>query len=230
MRGAIQLSRRWLRPRGFSLIELLTVIAVIAIIAVLIVPAFNRIGQANRLSSAAFALMNTLSQARGEAIAQNTLVQLRVAATDVSGEQTAYRYYSLWRLDRDANGVESFQPLTRWEAIPQGVYLETDAAPMTKRAQKNSKYAARDYTGTHALNEPALNNRVTGVPFRSGAVEAVYVEFLPDGSLNFPSLTTAAVYFMLSEGAPGSQASSTNPNWRAVFVTALSGALAIREP
>ncbi|TAL73336.1 MAG: prepilin-type N-terminal cleavage/methylation domain-containing protein [Rhodanobacter sp.] len=61
--------------RGFTLVELMVTVAVAAILLTIAVPSFNRIINANRLSTAANEMVGALNVARMEAIKRNGSVQ-----------------------------------------------------------------------------------------------------------------------------------------------------------
>lgn len=61
--------------RGFTLVELMVTVAVAAILLTIAVPSFNRIINANRLSTAANEMVGALNLARMEAIKRNGSVQ-----------------------------------------------------------------------------------------------------------------------------------------------------------
>lgn len=75
------------RARGFTMVELMTTLAVAAVLMVIAVPSFSNMINANRLTTAANAMVGALNSARMEAIKRNGSVQFcsNVAATNTSG-------------------------------------------------------------------------------------------------------------------------------------------------
>lgn len=67
-------------PRGFTLIELMTVVALLAIVATVAAPSFRSFIGTINTKAVAFDLIADLSYARSEAIKQNTTVTLAPAA------------------------------------------------------------------------------------------------------------------------------------------------------
>jgi uncharacterized protein (TIGR02596 family) len=65
------------RPAAFTLVELLAVIAIILLLASLSVTAFNKIGDAKSLSSAANTLSDQLNLARQTALSRNCQAEIR---------------------------------------------------------------------------------------------------------------------------------------------------------
>ena len=85
------------KSSGFSLVEMVTVLAIIITLSALSVTAFSRIVKATRFDQALSSVLETLSQARSYAIAQDTYVwvafypvdpsQLSGSAQDNTGDQ-----------------------------------------------------------------------------------------------------------------------------------------------
>lgn len=98
---------------GFTLIELLVVIAVIGIMAGLMLPAFNTIGQARGVSSAAYQLAGAIELARSEAVTRRTYVWLGLLPQTNSGN-VDLRVGMVYSKDRTTNSdANNLQPLSR---------------------------------------------------------------------------------------------------------------------
>lgn len=73
----------WHKPKGFSLLELLTVIAIVAIFATMAVPSLTNFVRDNQLTSARMQIVADLNTARSEAIKRNKRVL--VCSGDATG-------------------------------------------------------------------------------------------------------------------------------------------------
>jgi len=212
---------------GFALIELLTVIAIIVLLVALATPAINSIGSADRLSSAARLLSNMMTIARSEAINGRSPVQLRVVTDkwQSSGSENYdahYRKMSLWKYDRNQN---AYVQHSKWEVLPPGVVIEPDPS---------STYSFAKNPGTcfvtsddFKLPNEAMNNAV---------VNAAFVEFSPDGSLQTGASQISRGYLLLVEGhipdghsTPVTSGAGKN-NWAQVGVSPLTGRINVVRP
>ena len=72
------------RPDGFTLIELMVTIALMAILLGIAIPSFNNATLNSKLRSYAYALSNSATLARGEAIKRNAPVILCVSSSGTS--------------------------------------------------------------------------------------------------------------------------------------------------
>lgn len=94
---------------GFTFAELIVVFAVIAIIAALSAPAFTRLIESNRLTSATNSFLTDLSLARTEAIKRQegqVVVCTSSSGTDCDGSTVPWR--SGWIVFWDANSSNSY--------------------------------------------------------------------------------------------------------------------------
>lgn len=126
-----------LRPRGFTLIEMLIALAVAGILLALAGPNFREAIDANRLTSTANELTAALQLARAEAIRQNRRVVL-CRTEDGSSCSAASSTWPGWILfaDTDANGVRgAAEPV-----IKSGVF---DASLLVKSSPNISALAER---------------------------------------------------------------------------------------
>ena len=78
-----------LRPRGFTLVELVVVIAIIATLMLLTGPAFTSLKQAGDVTSAAYAIKGALEQARSTAIASSTYTWVGFYEEDAARPSTS---------------------------------------------------------------------------------------------------------------------------------------------
>lgn len=88
------------RPRGFTLIELMTVVAVLAVVAALAAPSFRTFIDNQRLRNASFDLVSDLLLARSEALKRARTVVITPIASDGEGWSQG------WRVEVGAAGGE----------------------------------------------------------------------------------------------------------------------------
>ena len=69
-------SRMARSPRGFTLVELMVVVALVAVLAALAAPSMRGYASQQRVKNASLDLMNTLLQARSEAVKRNDTVNV----------------------------------------------------------------------------------------------------------------------------------------------------------
>lgn len=71
--------------RGFTLVELVVSISVLAVLAAIATPSFQRMIEAQRLRTGAFALISDLTLARSEAVKRGESVELMPVGGDWAG-------------------------------------------------------------------------------------------------------------------------------------------------
>ena len=99
------------RPRGFTLVELITAVAVLAILVALAVPNFNDATLSARLNGFANSLVGSAQVARSEAIKRNSTIRL-CASADGATCAVAGGWEQGWVVLTDANAVlQAQQPL-----------------------------------------------------------------------------------------------------------------------
>lgn len=172
---------RALCPKGFSLLELLTVMAILAITTTLLIPAVGNFSKAGKLTSAGNQLTSLATQARQNSITKGALTAL-LLANEGSGSRRAV---SLWELrPRDDGSIpqsSDWVQASKWMVLPEGTAVDTQK---TKLADQNASLV------------PALPSlRYNGASLRNYAL----VIFKPDGSL-FPIGNVAVPRLRIVEG------------------------------
>ena len=121
-----------LRPRGFTLVEVLVVLALIGMLLFMTVPGLKDVFKGSKLTSTADQFANDLSLARQAAIKENTPVEVRFYKFhDVNAKNeerfAAYQFYSL---RQDLNTPSDYTTeriakpvLEKMRYIPAGVVL-----------------------------------------------------------------------------------------------------------
>lgn len=168
-------------PKGFSLLELLTVITILAITTALLIPAVSNFGKAGNLTSAGNQLTSLATQARQNSITKGALTAL-LLANEGSGSRRAT---SLWELRPREDGSipqsSDWVQASRWTLLPEGTAVDTQK---TNLADQNASLV------------PALPSfRYNGTLLRNYAL----VIFKPDGSL-FPIGNVAVPRMRVVEG------------------------------
>ncbi|MHB8522665.1 MAG: prepilin-type N-terminal cleavage/methylation domain-containing protein [Limisphaerales bacterium] len=148
---------------AFSLIELLVVIAIIGVLATIGLPALRGFGQSNIVTAANRQMIDDLWLARALAIKDRTTVYMvfipptlgaqvqrlgalsykqRVLVTNLlHGQYTTYALLAA-RTVGDQPGRERRHYLTRWKALPEGMFIATN------------KFRAIDLSPTDLTNRP----------------------------------------------------------------------------
>ena len=127
---------------AFSLIELLVVMAIMALMISLLVPAFNSIGESNRITSATQIVVAELNKSRQEAIARNRAVEVRlytIAPKDEPGNTSlrAVRALRSIVLDESAN-YGSNARFGRLSHLPGGIQISTNTTLSSTTLSANS--------------------------------------------------------------------------------------------
>lgn len=215
-------------PRAFTLIELLTVVAIMSVLSSVAVIYMASGSRHEYVSVSASGLANALVQARSEAIARNTLVQLRVVTVDSGDSSTAGRAYSLWAKPSASTGQLEYQQITNWTRLNQSVSI-LDGGVTGLPGGSDRNVFSTDISG----------NRLTSVPFEGRTVEAAFVEFSPMGGIRAPSPASSHSYILLAPvqgqngSALGDRATGLKPgesNWRKVRIANLTGQIQVQVP
>jgi len=106
--------------RGFTLVELLTVTAIISILAVLSVPSLGLLSS-RALNSGGNQIADIATMARQNSVAQNCYTAI-VIMTQGKGAYSAYCTLAFTLSD---SGVGSWQTLTPWRYLPQGIVFSS---------------------------------------------------------------------------------------------------------
>lgn len=128
-------------PSAFSLLELLVVIAIIGILISLLVPAFNSIGQSNRLTSGAQILIAELNRSRQEAISKNRAVEVRfytVPPKDDPGNTSLKAVRAIRSITLDESAAYGTNArYGRLAFLPMGIQISTNASLSTTTLSTN---------------------------------------------------------------------------------------------
>jgi type IV fimbrial biogenesis protein FimT len=115
-----------IRPRGFSLLELMTAITVLAVVLGMGVPAFASIMRNNQIAAQSNNLLQALTLARSEALTRGKRVSVCAAGADENSCGAAWQ--SGWVVFEDdfgsAGSIDASDVvLQRWSATTSGVEI-----------------------------------------------------------------------------------------------------------
>jgi prepilin-type N-terminal cleavage/methylation domain-containing protein len=114
------------KSQGFTLLELLVVVGLIGLLTMFAVPAFNALGQGQKLRSAAFQLNTALSLARQQAI--TTRQDVYVLFPD--DEASLYRSPNQAHVEKAFRGYAIYGErdgyLSDWTVLPPGVVFDPE--------------------------------------------------------------------------------------------------------
>jgi len=159
------------QPKGFSLIELLTVIAILAILATLIVPAVTSISRGSNLNRGGQIVSDQLALARQEAVSKNRDVEVRFYEF-TTGLSPGWRGMQLWRVEQTPTGPVT-NASSRVSVMPEGIVMASNnlsplimASPLsgsaTLPAYGATPYRAFRFRANGALETGVgINNYVT---------------------------------------------------------------------
>jgi len=137
--GAPRGNRQTDLPAAFTLVELLVVITLIAMLSLLIAPSLQGLlGVAGRRGGAN-ALAGVLEQARLSAIESGASAFVGFPPSSAVSSEAAVSSVIVYRAttaaEQATNGGKAFAPVTRWQRLPKGVYL--DPASIAKAADRS---------------------------------------------------------------------------------------------
>jgi uncharacterized protein (TIGR02596 family) len=169
---------RLIRPRAFSLVELLTVIAIISILATLSITAFNQISRASKLAAAGQSLVDNLNLARQTAMTKNRRVEVRIyqIPSSPASSGTACRAIRLFVVQ----SAGDLLPLTKLIRFQDPVVLSDSGMTLPNSASTTSTILAPTGISTNATTDATNDAAKWPVP---GAATYQYISFnfLPDG-------------------------------------------------
>ena len=150
--------------RGFSLTELLVVMAILAIMMALGAKALFSSNRNTILSSAAPQVASTISAARQLAITKNRKTRFAIIVTSSKSEWDKHRYGVLSIPEGDPPNIDNptFEPVARFEDLPEGVYF------------RDNQHKGTGETGS-------VFHTTSDVDFGGNSARYAYIEFLPTG-------------------------------------------------
>lgn len=214
---------------GFTLVEMLVTVTVIGVISAVSVPAFNGVGSSTSLSNGARQVSGVLSMARSEAIARNTNIRFAVAKDWYNQSESNFRKYSLWEWNKE---TETYELLTGWSELPNGVVLE----PYLPEYLKSASYVTEDATAVRG--DYVLEDAYDAKAQFATEDEEVYmnfIEFLPNGSVRIPNGNSRNAIFVLTGGFTDQSGEVIRQqeevkNWAQVNVDSLTGRVRLYRP
>jgi uncharacterized protein (TIGR02596 family) len=191
--------------RSFSLLEMLAVLAVIFAVAVLALGGYSAMVQASAVTTGADMLADALTEGRSNAVAQNTIVEVRIY--DLAPQPGAAPVYDALQL--------------HW-LRPDGTTPPVAAAILLPA------WVALDATATHSPLIASNNQVATPDPTdaRLNSLTRVF-HFVPDGSTD---LNPATNWFMTVRAATQSNPAQFPANWACVRVDPTTGRAEIYRP
>jgi uncharacterized protein (TIGR02596 family) len=186
--------------RGFSLLEVMLASALVLLLFFLAFTAFARVMESAAIDAGAQSVNDLLAEARQDAVAQNTTVEVRVYA--LPGTPTAYGSLQLW------NKAAVTSPLLQPLILPAAAVI--DATPAhSSLVTTNSQTPAPD-AGDSRLN--ALTRDF---------------HFLPDGSTD---LASTGKWMLTLRAASKSNPANFPANWACIELDPVTGRTQIYRP
>ena len=214
-----------IRPRAFSLVELLTVIAIISILAALSVTAFNQISRASKLAAAGQSLVDNLNLARQTAITRNRRVEVRIYQfpSSSSSSDNACRAIRLFLVQPAGDLL----PLTKLIRFQEPVVLSDSGTNLPNSTSTTSTILAPIDISKNAPTDATNNAAKWPVP---GVATYQYVSFnfLPDGGTDLDPGKSWLATLMLANDPP--IANSLPANYLTVRIDPVIGKITVFRP
>lgn len=208
-------------PRGFTIVELLTVVAIMSILVSLGMVSLRGVSGGSNLSTSGSRLAGLLESAREEAILKRQPVAVTML---LSGSDDARRTFSALEYV-PANGVApaSWKQVSRWETLPAGIVADVSSGTTANLSNAFSS----DTSVTVSSVLPTLTYR--GVSATPGSGYG-YLIFMPDGTIYQASQSCALSLVQGSWNGSSVQHTGDPNNYLQVVVNDATGRVKVIRP
>lgn len=231
-------------PRAFSLVEILAVTALITVLMAMVVPSMSSVKRGQNISRVSADIAATLEQARSYAMANNTYVFVGFTEVDgIQAESVRPQQAGSGRLlmgvvaSKDGTrGYETTNPASSWKGA-------TNLSALTRLQRFDGVHLA-DVLGSTASGMETVDSasRLGGVtvsttfdwPLGAGQKVCTFsrvIQFDPQGSATIPSGSGLSRWLEVAlQPARGNQIDAANPNFAALQLDGITGAVRLFRP
>jgi uncharacterized protein (TIGR02596 family) len=190
---------------GFSLLELLLAMALVAALVAATLAAYASITQATALTAGAQELSDLLTEARDDAVAKNTTVEVRLYDVPGQGATTAdYRVAQLYWINSDGTTPAIGAPLF----LPTAIVIDSTAAHSTLIANN-----------IEAPTPDSADSRINA--------QTRVFHFLADGSTDLPATQS---WFLTLRSTNQSDPAKFPGNWACLTLDPTTGRVQVFRP